>query len=255
MTTTERDLRLALESFAGSVHGGLDKARLHRQVKHRTHLRRSAAVAVAATAAAALPVGVHVSATLVGGTSRPATGSGGSTNPASAASKLSQSWIPGYVTVKEANYDYSLDRHETSTIEFSFRLNSDRDVLLATMDKKSAWGTFLHCRLEINGRIPGQERCNDLGTRTEFLDLYSQSPLLAWNYPRTEPDWGDQGPPPGSKVEDLPTITNGWDDLGIEPGDLVHVTYEIQYITPDPSWDPRHAAGVVTVGVYQPAAG
>lgn len=270
MTTTARDLRLALEGFASSVHGGLDNTRLHRQIRHRTHLRRSASVAVAAAAAAALPVGVHVLATQGGGASRPAADSVGSTSAPSTvapASEPPQSWIPGYVTVKEASYDYSLDRDETTTIEFSFRLNSDRDVLQATVDKLSAFGTFLHCRLEINGRSPGQERCGDLGTRTEFLDSYSQFPLFAWNYPRTEPAWGNPETVPESQEHDtiapedyLPTTTYGWDYLGIEPGDLVRVTYKIQYATcagpcsPSSALDHQHDAGVVTVGVYQPTA-
>src|SRR5262245_35766772 len=61
------------------------------------------------------------------------------------------SWIPSYDIVREQHYGYSLGYMESAKIDFTFRLDNTREGLAITMAEKSVFGTFLHCKLTING--------------------------------------------------------------------------------------------------------
>ena len=151
------------------------------------------------------------------------------------------SWIPNYDIVREQHYDYSLGYMESVKIDFSFRLDNAEEGLAITMAKKSVFGTFLHCKLTINGRDLG--RCSDIVTRSETLDT---SDPVAPEDVFVVPD--------RRVVADLShDNTVGWADLGVAVGDRVDATFTVQHITPASSYEPQHTSGDLTVGVYEPA--
>src|SRR5262245_24926308 len=151
------------------------------------------------------------------------------------------SWIPSYDIVREQHYDYSLGYMESAKIDFTFRLADLREGLAITMSKTTLFGTFLHCKLTINGRDLG--RCSDIGTRSEALDrvdLLGPEDAFVMPYRQVVADL--------SHDEAV-----GWTEVGVAVGDRVDATFTVQYITPAPSYEPPHTSGNLTVGVYAPA--
>jgi hypothetical protein len=142
--------------------------------------------------------------------------------------------------VKEQHYDYTLGYMESVKIDFTFRLDNGQEGLAIMMAKESEFGTFLHCKLTINGRDLG--RCSDIGTRSELLARIGVAPEDVF----VMPDRQVAADP--SHDEAL-----GWADVGVAVGERVDATFTVQYITPDASYEPQRTSGNLTVGVYEPA--
>lgn len=235
---TEHDLRQSLDYVASQVHLSVDLARLHKQIRRRRRRRDAAAAVAIAVTVSVSALAVHSLGAWDSPDSQKAAPGGspsvtaGATTPTPTVEATNPSWIPGYRTVKEREYGYSLDHRQSIEIHFSFRLRSRDEAVAITMDKKNAPGTFLHCELVVNGRDLG--RCSDIGTKGELLN--SDGTQLI----------GDP-----FVIQDL-SRRLGWADLGIAPGDQVRVRFVVEYITPAPSYRPQHTSGTLTVGVYEP---
>jgi hypothetical protein len=219
MSITERELRRSLDGFAGHVHAGLDKRRLHHRIDRRRRARRTGtALAVALLAVGSLAVVARHS-------DREASVAGG---------------VDGYRAIEERVINYSVlpsvDPKAGERLTATLTLHGPDDRLLITADKEMAPGTSLTVAGSINGSAVVSRRT------VHTKEWVAEHRPVVWDFPIVEL----LDPSGDSRAVN-------WHTIGLEPDESFEVSIYLGYLTHDTQGSPNAAVGQLTIGLYAPS--